>query len=169
MLIEINGKTPKIDPSVFIAPNAMIIGDVEILAGTSIWYGAVIRGDMAFIRVGRHTNIQDNCTVHTEVDKPTLIGDHVTVGHNAVLHSCTVENNCLIGISAVVLDDAVIKTGSIVAAASLVKYGQTVGPCELVAGVPAVLKKSFETDIIKELAKPSDLYCKMAEVYRKQP
>ena len=121
----------------------MVIGDVEIKNNASIWYGTVLRGDMAPIIVGESTNIQDNCTVHTDFDRPAIIGDYVTVGHNAVVHGCTIENYCLIGINAVILSHAVIKTGSVVAAGSVVKHGQVVGPYHLVAGTPASIKKEL--------------------------
>ena len=93
MLIPYKDKFPRIAPGVFIAPTATIIGDVEIAEGANIWYGTVLRGDLAPIRIGADTNIQDNCTIHTDVHKPALIGRHVTVGHNAVVHGCTVEDH----------------------------------------------------------------------------
>jgi len=167
MILTFKDKTPQIGVNVFIAPNAAIIGEVEIGDNTSIWYGAVIRGDLAPIRVGADSNIQDNCTVHTEVDIPTLIGNRVTVGHNAVIHSCTIENNCLIGIGAIVLDSAVIKTGSIVAAGAVVRSGQQVGPNCLVAGVPAKLKKNLPADAALFMQRPSGIYCRLATEYQR--
>ncbi len=165
MLLTFKDKTPQIGENVFIAPNATIIGDVEIGANTSIWYGAVVRGDLAPIRIGADSNIQDNCTVHTEVDIPTIIGDNVTVGHNAVIHSCTIENNCLIGISAIVLDGAVIKTGSVIAAGAVVKYGQQFGPNCLATGVPASVKKTLPADAAARVQIASQIYCQLAAEY----
>jgi carbonic anhydrase/acetyltransferase-like protein (isoleucine patch superfamily) len=128
---------------VFIAPTAVIIGDVDIADGVNIWYGTVIRGDSSYIRIGKNTNIQDNSTVHTDRHGPTIIGSDVTVGHNVVIHGCTVEDRCLIGIGAIVLGQARIKAGTIVAAGSLVRRGQELGPGQLVAGNPAVFKRNL--------------------------
>ena len=133
MILKYNGFEPKIGKNVFIAPTATIIGNVEIADGASIWYGTVVRGDTSYIKVGRNSNIQDNCTVHTEADAPVIIGEHVTVGHNAVIHGCTIEDRVLIGIGAIILNGATIQTGSIVAAGSLIKQGQIVGTHLLVA------------------------------------
>lgn len=143
MLIDYRGKRPTIGRDVFIAPTAAIIGDVTIGDGASVWYGAVIRGDLASISIGENTNIQDNCTLHVDIEVPAVIGSDVTIGHNAVIHGCTVEDGSLIGINAVVLNHAHIKSGSIVAAGAVVKEGQTVGPNHLVAGTPAVFKKDL--------------------------
>jgi carbonic anhydrase/acetyltransferase-like protein (isoleucine patch superfamily) len=162
MIIEYKGKKPAIGRDVFIAPTAVIIGDVTIGDKASIWYGAVIRGDMEPIRIGRETNIQDNCVVHTDWGKPVVIGNKVTVGHQAVVHGCTIEDNCLIGISASVLNGAVVKTGSVVAAGSVVREGQTVGPYHLMTGVPAEMKKDLGEGIVAVLDEPADIYVNLA-------
>lgn len=162
MIIEYQGKTPKIGQNVFIAPTAVIIGDVTIEDRASIWYGAIVRGDMEPIRIGKETNIQDNCVVHTDWGKPAVIGSKVTVGHNAVVHGCVIEDNCLIGISASVLNGAVVKTGSVVAAGSVVREGQTVGPNHLVTGVPAVLKKDLGEKMPDVLNEPANIYIDLA-------
>jgi len=166
MIFEYKGKKPKIGNNVFIAPNAVVIGDVEISDGVSIWYGAVVRADLAHIVIGENTNIQDNCTVHTDTDKPTLIGKNVTVGHNAVVHGCTVEDNCLIGMSAAVLNDAHIKSGSVVASGSVVREGQTIGPCHLAVGIPASIKKELTPDETREIGRPGKIYLRLAEGHR---
>ncbi len=166
MIIKYQEKVPRIGQNVYIAPTAVIIGDVELKDGVSIWYGAVLRGDEAPIRVGRNTNIQDNCTVHTDLDKPVLIGDDVTIGHNAIVHGCTVENLCLIGIGAVVLNDAHIKTGTVVAAGSVVRERQTVGPNQLVAGSPAVPKRELSPDIREILQEPVRSYLRLSQGYQ---
>ncbi|QTA88297.1 gamma carbonic anhydrase family protein [Desulfonema magnum] len=162
MILEHKGKKPKIGKNVFIALTATVIGDVEIEDGASVWYGAVLRGDMAPVKVGKNTNIQDNCTVHTDTDKPAVIGDNVTIGHNAVVHGCTVERNCLIGINAVVLNDAHVKTGSVVASGSVVKEGQHVGPCHLVAGIPASMKREVTEADAEEFGRPVRDYLRLA-------
>ena len=162
MILEYNGIKPKIGKNVFIADTATVIGDVVIKDNASIWYGTVLRGDMASIVVGECTNIQDNCTVHTDVDKPAIIGDNVTVGHNAVVHGCIIENNCLIGIHSVVLSNAHVKTGSVVAAGSVVKQGQIVGPYHLVAGIPATAKKELTKDSLEKRKQTAKHYVKLA-------
>jgi carbonic anhydrase/acetyltransferase-like protein (isoleucine patch superfamily) len=167
MILEYKGKKPKIGKNVFIAPTAAVIGDVEIGDNASVWYSTVLRGDMAPVTVGKNTNIQDNCTVHTDTDKPAVIGDNVTVGHNAVVHGCTVENNCLIGIGSVVLNDAYIKTGSVVASGSVVKEGQQVGPYHLVAGAPASLKKELSEASAEVFGKPVKNYLELAKEHMK--
>ena len=162
MILEFNGIKPRIGENVFIAKTATIIGDVLIKDNASIWYGTVLRGDMASISVGECTNIQDNCTVHTDVDKPAIIGDRVTIGHNAVVHGCIVEDSCLIGINSVVLSNAHIKTGSVVAAGSVVKQGQIVGPYHLVAGIPAVKKKTLAKESLIKRKQTAMHYVELA-------
>jgi len=166
MILEYKGHKPKIGKNVFIAPTATVIGNVEIKDGASIWYGTVLRGDMAPITVGKSTNIQDNCTVHTDFDRPAIIGDYVTVGHNAVVHGCIIENYCLIGINAVILSHASIKTGSVVAAGSVVKHGQVVGPYRLVAGIPASIKKELSEAEVEKRKKTAEHYMQFALEHR---
>ena len=127
MIVAYEGKTPKIGNNVFIAPTATIIGDVTIDDNASIWYGTVVRGDMEPITIGRNTNIQDNCTVHTDYGHPTIIGGNVSVGHNAVVHGCTIEKNCLIAINAVVLSGAYMAEGAILAAGSVLREKDKLG------------------------------------------
>lgn len=132
---------PVLDPTTWLAPNATVVGQVRLHARSSVFYGAVLRGDMAEIVVGRGTNLQDNVVVHTDTDFPALIGLGVSVGHAAVVHGCTIENHCLIGMNATVLNGAVIGTGSLVAAGSVVLEGTIVPPRSLVAGVPAQVRR----------------------------
>jgi len=164
MIFEIEGKRPKIGNHVFIAPTAVILGNVEIQDGASIWYGAVLRGDMEAIIVGRNTNIQDNCSVHTDYGKPAVLGDRVTVGHNAVIHGCTIEDESLIGIGAVVLTGAVVRTQTVVAAGSLVRENQTVGPGQLVAGAPAAVKRILSPEELHLLNKPVENYLHLSRI-----
>jgi len=156
MIIPYRGRHPRIGRNVFIAPNAVIIGDVVIEDHASIWYGTVVRGDRSAIRIGAWSNIQDNSTVHTVPDHPVALGAHVTVGHNAVMHGCTVEEACLIGIGSVILNGARVGRGSIVAAHSLVREGQAVDAHRLAAGVPAQVKREIDpaqVDSIKATAR----------------
>ena len=138
-----NGKHPEIELQTFVAPTAVIIGAVRIMKGASIWYGTVIRGDKEPIVIGENTNIQDNCTVHTDDGQPAVIGSNVSIGHNAVVHGCCIEDNCLVGIGAVVLSGATIGRGSVIAAGSVVREGQEVGSGQLVAGTPARFKRKL--------------------------
>ena len=142
------GLTPRIAPDAFIAETAVIIGDVEIGAGASIWYGCILRGDVNKIRIGRNTNIQDGTIIHCNHDQegdyretgggePTHIGDDVTVGHMALLHACTVENGGFVGMRAAVLDRAVVESGAMVAAGALVAPGKRIPSGQLWAGNPA--------------------------------
>ncbi len=137
-LYAFDGRVPKVHPSVFLAAGVRIIGGVELEENVSVWFNAVIRGDIERIHVGRNSNIQDNVTIHvTHFTNPTWIGENVTVGHAAVLHGCTIKDGALIGMNAVVLDRAVIGEGSLVAAGSVVLGGMIVPPGMLVGGVPA--------------------------------
>jgi gamma-carbonic anhydrase len=132
------GIRPHYDTSAFVADNATVIGDVRLGSQTSIWYNAVVRGDVNWIRIGDQSNVQDNAVVHvTHGSAPTLIGNLVTIGHSAVVHGCTIEDACLIGIGAVVLDNAVIGQGSLVGARALVTGNTRIPPRSLVVGSPA--------------------------------
>ena len=132
------GIMPEIDPTAFIAPGAVVVGNVKIGAGASVWYGCVLRGDDHWIEVGEGSNIQDGTVVHVTLDEaPTKIGKNVTIGHGARLHGCTLEDDCLVGIGAIVLDGAVVQSGAFVAAGALVAPGKTVKTGELWGGSPA--------------------------------
>jgi len=123
-LYAFDGKSPVVHSSVFLAAGARVIGDVEIAEGCSVWFNAVVRGDVERVRIGKHTNIQDNAVIHvTHFADPTEVGERVTVGHAAVLHGCTIKDGALIGMNAVVLDRAVIGAGSLVAAGAMVRPG----------------------------------------------
>lgn len=142
MILQYNGKTPKVDESCFVAENATLIGDVTIGADSSVWFGTVIRADNSAVTVGERSSIQDNVTVHCEPSTPVSIGDDVTVGHNAVIHGCTVGNGVLIGMGSVVLDGAVVGDYSIVGAGAVVPQGMQIPPYSLVVGVPAKVIKT---------------------------
>ena len=138
ILYPFNDQTPAIDPSAFVAPGAAVVGDVTIGAGASIWYGCVLRGDDHWIRIGPRTSVQDGTVIHVSLEThPTDIGADVVIGHGVRLHGCTLQDNCLIGIGAIVLDGAVIETGAIVAAGALVAPGKRVASGELWDGNPA--------------------------------
>src|SRR5437762_4460508 len=142
MLRPFRSITPKVHPSAYIDESAQVIGDVEIGEESSVWMAAVIRGDVNSIRIGRRTNVQDGTVVHVMKDTHrTEVGSDVTIGHAAVVHGCTIEDRCLIGMGAILLNGAHIGTGSIVAAGSVVVEGMIVPPRSLVMGIPAKVKR----------------------------
>lgn len=167
MILAFNGKTPAIGANVFIAPTAMVIGDVTIGDGSSIWYGTVLRGDMAPIRIGAETNIQDLTMVHTDYGHPAILGDRVSVGHRAVVHGCRVDDEALVGIGAVVLNGAVVGRGSVVAAGAVVREGQPVPPGVLVAGIPAVVKREIDAEAAEIFRLPYQHYIALAMAHLK--
>ena len=136
ILRSYKGKTPSLGNPRFIAPNATIVGDVTLGDGSSVWYGAVIRSDLNPIRIGRDCNVQDNATIHSNRSSVATLGNGVTVGHNAIVHGATIEDDVLVGMHATVLDGAHIGKGSIIAAGAVVLSGMEVPPNSLVAGVP---------------------------------
>ena len=166
MLISLNGKTPRVHQDAFIAPNAAIIGDVEVEAGASIWFGAQIRGDDGRIIIGARTNIQDNVVIHSSPGGQTIIESDVTIGHGAVLHNCILKKGCFIGINSVILDHAVVGEDAMVAALSLVTNNCEIPARHLAVGAPAQIKKeiSGESLRIKELG--TKLYLEKVQMYR---
>ena len=146
MIIEYKGHKPQIAESAFIAPNATVIGQVEIGENSNVWFGAVIRGDSQLIRIGDETNIQDNVTLHSNRDHIMIIGNGVTIGHNAVVHGCVVGDNSLIGMGAVVMDGAVIGKNSIVGAGALVTPGKKFPDGSLIVGSPAYVKSELSEE-----------------------
>jgi len=152
-ILSFNGTTPSVPESAWVAPNGTLIGSVTLGEEASVFYGAVLRGDVDSITIGARSNIQDNVSIHCDSGTPTTVGSGVSVGHSAVLHGCTVEDDCLIGMSATVLNEAVIGTGSLVAAGAVVLEGTIVPPGSLVAGVPAKVRRELTPD---ELAKVRD-------------
>lgn len=160
------GKTPILHASAFVAPGAVIVGDVELGEGASFWFGCVARGDVNHVRIGARTNIQDLTTIHvTSKTHPTLIGDEVTVGHRVVLHGCTVKDRCLIGIGSVVMDGAVVGPESVVGAGALVPPGMVVPPRTLVMGSPAKVKRELSPAELEALKKSADNYVEYAARY----
>ena len=141
MLIEYEGITPNIHSSVFVAPGARIIGDVTIGEESSVWFNCVLRGDLKPIRIGCRTNIQDGTVIHMDKEIPCLIGDDVTVGHGAILHSCAIENEALIGMGAILLTGCKIGERAIVAAGTLVREGQEIPGGTIAMGVPAQVRR----------------------------
>ena len=154
---------PKIDPDARIAREAVILGDVAIGAGSSVWYFSVIRGDEASITIGRGTNIQENSTVHVTTGCPAVIGDGVTVGHIAVLHSCTVGDGSLIGMGSVVLDQASIGKDCLIAAGSLVTKGMQIPDGSLVMGSPARVKRQLTEEEKEDMRNNAQVYLEISK------
>ena len=166
-IVTYKGITPKIDPTVFLADGVHIIGDVEIGKDSSIWYNTVIRGDVNYIRIGERTNIQDNTVVHVTSKKfPTHIGSNVTIGHSAVIHACTINDYSLIGMGAVILDDAKVGKFSLIAAGAVVTMGMVIPEGTLAAGVPAKAIRSLTEDERKFLIQSAQNYVDYVASYR---
>ena len=143
MIIELDGKTPQVADDAFIAPTAVLIGNVTVHAGASVWFGAVLRGDNDAIVIGAGSNVQDNCVIHCAHELPTIVGTNVTVGHMAMLEGCEIGDGSLIGMGAIVLQRASVGSGSLVAAGAVVGEGVQIPPGVLAAGVPARVKKEI--------------------------
>ncbi|WP_181807802.1 gamma carbonic anhydrase family protein [Streptomyces shenzhenensis] len=166
LVVGIGGREPKVGADVFVAPTASVIGDVTLKAGASVWYGAVVRGDVERIVVGAQANVQDNVTLHADPGFPVSIGERVSIGHNAVVHGATVEDDCLIGMGATVLNGAVIGAGSLVAAQALVPQGMVVPPGSLVAGVPAKVRRELSQEEREGVTLNGTLYAELAKAHR---
>ena len=166
-------KSPRLGQRVWVDPAATVIGDVEIGDDASIWPGAVVRGDVNAIRIGARTNLQDGCVVHVTHDGPhgppgglaTVIGDDVTVGHGAIIHACTIEDACLIGMGATVLDGAVVKKHGFVGAGAVVSPGKTVGEAELWLGNPARFVRRLSDREIEQLHYSAQHYVRLKDKY----
>lgn len=144
MEFEFEGKRPKVHPDAFIAPTAVLIGDVEVGAGASVWFGAVLRGDEAAILVGAGANVQDNAVIHCAQDLPTVIEHDASVGHSAQLEGCVVETGAVVGMGATMLQRSRLGAGSMLAAGAVLGEGQSVPPGHMAAGVPATVKKALD-------------------------
>jgi carbonic anhydrase/acetyltransferase-like protein (isoleucine patch superfamily) len=166
MLIELNGKVPQVDATAFVAPNAVLSGDVILAEGASVWYGASLRGDNEPVTIGKNSNVQDNCTFHTDVGKPVTLGEGVSVGHNAVVHGATVGDFALIGMGAVVLNEAVIGAETLVAAGAVVSQGAVIPPRSLVAGVPAKVRRELTDAEVAGLHRNAEVYAHHRETHR---
>jgi carbonic anhydrase/acetyltransferase-like protein (isoleucine patch superfamily) len=151
VLLEYAGKRPDVAPDAFVAETAVVLGNVALGQGASVWFNAVLRGDKELIAIGERTNVQDNCTIHVDPGFPVSVGAGVTIGHGAIVHGCTVEENCLIGMGATVLNGARIGRDSLVGAGALVTEGKQVPPRSLVVGVPGRVLRELTADEIDGL------------------
>jgi len=162
------GKFPKVHPTAFIAEGAHVIGDVTIGENASVWYGAVVRGDLDAITIGANSNIQDNAVLHTVHGGPIVIGANVTVGHGAILHACRIGDDAMIGMGAVVLDGAVVEKGAVVGACALVGEGKTVAARTLNVGIPAKPIKELDEGAPERLRALAGRYAALAAEHKKE-
>lgn len=165
MIYSYEGIIPKIDEDCFIAQNSSLIGNVEMKKGSSLWFGAVVRGDSDKIIIGKNTNIQDNCTLHSDKGIPTIIGDNVTVGHNCVVHGCTINNNCIIGMGSIILNGAEIGENCIIGAGSLITQNTKIPSNSLCFGAPVRVIRELTEDEIKSIKESAKHYVEYSRKY----
>ena len=164
-LIELDGVAPTIGQDVFLAPTAVLVGDVRVADRANIWFGAVLRGDFSHIEIGEESSIQDNAVIHCAQDLPTVVGRGVIVGHGAMLEGCVVEDRCVVGMGAIVLQRARVGAGSMVAAGAVVSERSEIRPRVLAAGVPATEKKELSGSALAWTENASDEYQELRERY----
>jgi carbonic anhydrase/acetyltransferase-like protein (isoleucine patch superfamily) len=168
MIIEYRGKVPQIAASAFVAPTAVLIGDVQVSEQSSIWFGAVLRGDNGPIRIGARTSIQDNAVVHVSEGGSTVVGDDVTVGHGAVMEDCTIERSALIGSNSTLLNGCTIGEGTLIAAGSVVAQKASIPARVVAAGAPAVVKKALEGEAAAWIESAAGEYVALSRLYLAQ-
>ena len=166
MEFEYDGRRPRVHPDAYIAPTAVLIGDVEIGAGASVWFGAVLRGDEGGIRIGEGANVQDNAVIHCAKDLPTVIERDVTIGHSALLEGCVVESGALVGMGATMLQRSRLGAGSMLAAGAVLGEGKTIPAGQLAAGVPATVKKALAGSSGEWVGTAAQHYRDRAAAYR---
>ena len=164
LILPVQGKSPEFGNECFVAPNATIVGDVKMGDECSVWFNAVIRGDVNYIKIGNRVNIQDGAIIHCTYQKyPTNIGNNVSIGHNAMVHGCTIHDNVLIGMGSIVMDDCIVHSNAIIAAGAVVLEGTIVEAGCIYAGVPAKKVKEVSRDLIQgEINRISNNYVKYA-------
>ena len=165
MIYDFEGITPDIERANFVAESADIIGDVTAEKNSSIWYNCTIRGDIAPIKIGKNSNIQDNSVIHVNHETPTIVGNNVTVGHRVLLHACTIEDGCLIGMGAIILDNSVIGSESIVGAGALVTMGKNFPPRSLILGSPAKTVRTLTEEEVESIRKNVASYVEISKEY----
>ncbi len=167
MIVAFDGQRPHIDPTAYVPDAAVVVGDVVIGPQSSLWFHTVVRGDVHHVRIGARSNVQDNATVHVVGGRlPTIVGDGVTIGHNAILHGCTVEDGCLVGMGAIVLDAVVIGAESLVGAGALLTPGTRIPSRSLVLGSPAKPVRALSDDELERLRVSAANYVTLAQRYR---
>ena len=160
--------TPNLHPTSFIAKGAQIIGDVELKSYASVWYNSVLRADINKIIIGERSNIQDNSTIHLENDLGVHVGNDVTVGHNVILHGCTIENGALIGMGSIIMNGVKIGKGSIIGAGSVITEKMIIPDFSVVVGIPGKIIKTIKEDSVKENIKWAKKYVELAKIHKKQ-
>lgn len=168
MILPFEGKIPEVHPTVFQAPGTYIIGDVVIGKDSSIWFNAVVRGDVNYIRIGEETNIQDGSLLHVRSEYPLIIGSHVTLGHGVIAHACTIEDYALIGMGATILDNAKVNSYTLVAAGSVVKNNDIIPEGVLVAGVPAKIIRDLTAAERASIEESAKHYVQYAQSFKSQ-
>ena len=161
------GREPRIADEAWVAPGATIIGEVTLEPGASVWYGAVVRADNAPILIGRDSNLQDNVSAHVDPEYPLTVGARVSVGHNAVLHGCTIEDDVLVGMSATIMNGARVGSGSLIAAGALITQGTVIPPRSLVAGVPAKVRRELTDEESEGIARNAAVYLEKTAEHRR--
>jgi carbonic anhydrase/acetyltransferase-like protein (isoleucine patch superfamily) len=167
MILTYKADKPNIDESCFISETSEVIGKVDINEKSSVWYGAVIRGDMAEIKIGKRSNVQDNATIHVSTGFPTVIGDDVTIGHNAIVHGATLGNRVLIGMGSIILDGAIIEDDVIIGAGALIPPGKIIPSKSLVVGSPGKIIRSLDDEALQSLIKSANTYVMEAADHKK--
>jgi carbonic anhydrase/acetyltransferase-like protein (isoleucine patch superfamily) len=170
MIESFQNLSPKIHETAFVADDAIVIGDVEIGAESSVWFGSILRGDVNYIRIGKRTNVQDGSIIHvSSKTHPTVLEDEITLGHRVTLHGCYVETGCLIGIGAIILDGVRVGRNSLVAAGSLVTPNTQIPPRVLVMGSPARVKRTLSDEEVADLERFWRNYVSLSQIYKNQP
>ncbi len=158
MITSLGERVPQVDPSAWVASSAQIVGDVTIGAEASVWYGAVVRADAEAIRIGAGGNLQDGCVLHADPGSPLVLGDGVVAGHRVVLHGCRIEDEVLVGIGAIVMNDAVVGAGSLIGAGALVPEGTVIPPRSLVLGMPGRVRRETTDDEVERIRRNAAHY-----------
>jgi carbonic anhydrase/acetyltransferase-like protein (isoleucine patch superfamily) len=166
LIVPFDGQTPVVHATAFVAPNATLIGRVTLAANSSVFYGSVLRGDTDLISIGAGSNVQDNVSMHTDPGLTLTVGRGVSIGHGAVVHGCVIEDDCLIGMGATILNRAVIGTGSLVAAGAVVLEDTVIPPGSLVAGVPAKVRRELSAEEREGVKRNASHYLALAEAHR---
>ena len=165
-IIGFNGKMPRVDKSAFVAHNATVVGDVAIGRNSSVWFGAVLRGDIHYIRIGKNTSVQDNSVLHGTVDLyPTIVGDNVSIGHSALVHGCIIGSNCIIGMGAIILEGAEIGDWCVVGAGAVVPEGMKIPSCSIAMGIPAKITRKTTEEHRKRITRNWKSYVELKNDY----
>ncbi|TXE06340.1 gamma carbonic anhydrase family protein [Seonamhaeicola algicola] len=168
VILPVRGKTPQIPQDCFVAPNATIVGDVIMGAQCSVWFSAVVRGDVNFIKMGNKVNVQDGAVIHGTFEKaPTTIGNNVSIGHNALVHGCTIHDNVLVGMGAIIMDGCVVESNTIIAAGAVITQNTKVEGGSIYAGVPAKKIKDISKELISgEINRIAEAYIKYSSWFK---